>query len=169
MRIVRLQSTRPPYSFWGRNICAKNPSCATLETYEETPIFIPVYITEESVKLAARKISGSSGARGMDLQALQGWILKSGDNSTRLGTRVETFVDWLANGSPPWVTYCEFMFGRLIALDKQPGVCLVGVGETWKRLFSNTVLKVTVSEEKMECQDEQLPKRIRDRKSVVSV
>ena len=48
------------------------------------------------------------------------------------------------------------MFGRLIALDKQPGVCLVGVGETWKRLFSNIVLKVTVPKAAMACQDDHL-------------
>ena len=45
---------------------------------------------------------------------------------------------------------------RLIALEKQPGVRPVGVGETWRRLFSKTVLKVTVPEETMACQDDQL-------------
>ena len=47
-------------------------SCATLETYEEMPIFIPVDITEEAVELIARKLSGISGTGGTDLEALQG-------------------------------------------------------------------------------------------------
>ena len=41
-----------------------------LETYEETPIFIPVNITEEAVISVARKLSGSSGPGGTDSEAL---------------------------------------------------------------------------------------------------
>ena len=54
------------------------------------------------------------------------WILKFVEDSTRLSNCVDTFVDWLANGSPPWAAYREFMSGRLIVIDKQPGVRLVG-------------------------------------------
>ena len=69
---------------------------------------------------------------------------------------MENFVDWLANGSPPWAAYRAFMSGRLIALDKQPGVRPVGVGETWRRLFAKIVLKVTGPEATMTCQGDQL-------------
>ena len=48
------------------------------------------------------------------------------------------------------------MSGRLIALGKQLGVCLVGVGETWRHLFANIVIRVTVSEATSMCQKEQL-------------
>ena len=48
------------------------------------------------------------------------------------------------------------MYGRLIALDKQPGVRPVGVGETWQSLFSKIVLKVTGPEATMACRDDQL-------------
>ena len=41
-------------------------SCATLETYEETLIFIPINITKEYIELVARKLSGSSGPVGTD-------------------------------------------------------------------------------------------------------
>ena len=44
----------------------------------------------------------------------------------------------------------------MIALDKQPGVHLVGIGETWRSLFVNIVLKVTGPEATMVCQDDQL-------------
>ena len=98
------------------------PSCDTLETYEDTPIFIPVNITEESVELVARKLSGSFRPGGTDSEALQGWLLKFGEGSTRLRTSVETFVEWIANGSLPWAAYRAFMLGCLIALDKNPGV-----------------------------------------------
>ena len=41
----------------------------------------------------------------------------------------------------------------LIALNKQPGVCQVDVGETWRRIFANIVLKVTGPKATMACQD----------------
>ena len=85
----------------GGNLCETIPSCATLETYEETPIFIPVDITVEAVKFSARKLSGSCGPGGMDLEVQLGWILKLRENSARLRISVETFIDWLANGSLP--------------------------------------------------------------------
>ena len=110
-------------------------SCVTLETYEETPIFIPVDITEEAVESVAQTLLGISGPGGTYSDALQGWLLKFGEDSTRLLSSVENFVNWLANESPPWAAYCVFMSFRMIVLDKQPGIRPVGVGETWRRLF----------------------------------
>ena len=87
--------------------------------------------------------------------------MKLGQDSTRLHTSVETFVDWLSNGISPCAAYCAFMSGRLIALDRQPGLSLVGVGEIWRRIFAKIVLKVTGTEATMECQDDQLCARLK--------
>ena len=65
-------------------------------------------------------------------------------------------MDWLANEIPPWAAYRTFMPGWLIALDKQPDVRPVGVGEKWRRIFANIVLKVTGPESTMACQYEHL-------------
>ena len=132
LRIVQEQSTRPSHRFWRANILSK-PFPPVLH-YKRTGIcflFVTVKITEEAVKSVARKRLGGSGPGGTESDVLQGCILKFGDDTTRLHTTVETFVDWLANEAPPWAAYCAFMSGRLIALDKQPGVRLVGIGETW--------------------------------------
>ena len=40
------------------------PSYTMLKTYEETPIFVPVNITEEAVESVAQKLSGRSGPGG---------------------------------------------------------------------------------------------------------
>ena len=48
------------------------------------------------------------------------------------------------------------MSGHLIALEKQPGVRPVSVVETWRRIFSKIVLKVTVTEATISCRDDQL-------------
>ena len=50
------------------------PSCATLEMYNKIPIFIPVDITEDSVKLIAQKVSGVSGPVGMDSEATLNFV-----------------------------------------------------------------------------------------------
>ena len=55
----------------GKHTSNKIPSCATLETYKETHISIPVNITEEAVESVARKRLGSSSLRGMDSEALE--------------------------------------------------------------------------------------------------
>ena len=120
------------------------------------PIFVPVGITEEAVESVARKLPGRSGPGGTDSEALQGWLLKFGEDSTRPRSSVEIVFDRLANGIPPWVAYCEFMCSRLIALDKHPGVRPVGVVETWRSLFANIVLMVTGPKAIMVCQDDQL-------------
>ena len=54
------------------------------------------------------------------------------------------------------------MSGRLIALDKQPGVGPVDVRETWQSIFANIVLKVTGIEATMACQDDQLRDRLKE-------
>ena len=61
---------------------------------------------------------------------------------------VAEFVYWLGNGRTPWVAYQALMSGCLIALDKQPGVRPVGVGETWRLLMEKCVLQVTGQDEK---------------------
>ena len=48
------------------------------------------------------------------------------------------------------------MSGHLIELEKRPGVHPVGVGETWRRLSSKFVLRVTGPEATNVCQYEQL-------------
>ena len=53
-----------------KNPSEKIPSCSKLQTYEETPIFIPIKITEESIESVARKLSGISGLGGTDSKAL---------------------------------------------------------------------------------------------------
>ena len=54
------------------------------------------------------------------------------------------------------------MYGRLIALDKQPGVWRVGVGEMRRRIFVKIVLKVTGPEANITCQDDQLCAGLKD-------
>ena len=102
------------------------------------PVFIPMYITEDVVKLVAQKLSGSLGLGGTDSEALQVWILKFGKDRN-VFISVEIFADWIANKNPPCIDYHEFMSGCLIALEKKPGGFPVRVGKTWRQLFNKCV------------------------------
>ena len=62
----------------GKYLHEKIPSFLTLETYDETHIFIPVDITDGAVELVKQNRLGGSSSGGTNLEALQGWILKFG-------------------------------------------------------------------------------------------
>ena len=91
------------------------------------------------VESVAETFSGNLGPGGTDSEALYGCFLNVWEDSKRLHTSVETYFGWLAKGSLPWAAYCAFMFSCLIALDKRPGVCPIGVRETWTYLFAKYV------------------------------
>ena len=125
-----------------------------LDAYEKTPIFIPVDIPEDVVKLVAWKLSGVWALEVRTWTFIQGRILKSGGGIKILRTTVEIFIHWIANRSPPWAAYCTFMSGRLIVLEKQPGIHPVGIGKNWKRLFDKFLLSVIGPESTSACQDD---------------
>ena len=66
------------------------------------------------------------------------------------------FVEWLGNGRPPWSAYQALMSGRLVALDKQPRIRPVRVGETWRRMMAKCLLRVAGPEAKAACGTTQL-------------
>ena len=88
--------------------------------------------------------------------SLQHWLLIFETVSVDLQLKVADFVEWLTNRRPSWTSYREFMRGRIIVLNKQPGVRLVGVGETWCRIMAKCVFRVTGKEDKAACGTEKL-------------
>lgn len=73
------------------------------------------------------------------------WLLRFG---AALREAVARFTAWLANDFPPWAAHRGLMSGRLIALDKCPGVRPIGIGETWRRLCAKALLPVAGPEAK---------------------
>ena len=104
---------------------------ASLDLYPDRPLELtPVDITDDTVTAVAERLSGGAGPGMTDLVSLQHWILWLRVASRELRLIVGDFVEWLGNGRPPWASYRALISGRLIALDKQPGIRPVGVGET---------------------------------------
>ena len=66
------------------------------------------------------------------------------------------FEEWFCNGRPPRAAYHAIMSGRLMALEKCPGIRPVRIGETWRRIQAKCLLQVTGQGAKSACRTEQL-------------
>ena len=135
--------------------CPLSASC--LDAYPgKPPEMVPVDITDDVVSAVAGHLSGGAGPGGTNLISLQHWLLRFGAASGELQLIVAEVGKWLSNGRPPWSAYRALMSGRLIALDKSPGIRPVGIGETWRRLLAKCLLRVSGQEAKAACGTEQL-------------
>ena len=120
------------------------PMAGSFEAYRGKHLaFVPVNITDKTVASVARRLSGSAGTGGTDSSRLQHWLLWFGVAIVGLQKIVREFGDCMPNGHPPWAAYMELMSGRLVGLNKFPGVRPVGVGETWIRMLAKCVLAMT--------------------------
>ena len=137
---------------------ARMPVASSLHQYANTPDFVDVDVTEETVEKVARRLSGSAGVGGTDSHALQHWLLRFGAVSRKLRAVVAKLVDWLSNSFPPWAAYRAIMAGRLCGTEKGSGggVRPLCIGEIWRRLFAKCLLLVAGSEAKEACGIDQL-------------
>lgn len=127
-----------------------------LPHYPSTPCLVPIVISEDIVAEVANNLSGGAGLGGIDSILLKHLLLKHGGASRRLRVAVANFTEWMANESPPWAAIRALMSGRLVALDKCPGIRPIGIGELWRRLISKCFLKVAGPQAKEACSIDQL-------------
>eukprot|EP00978_Attheya_sp_CCMP212_P037687 scaffold180161_cov59-Attheya_sp.AAC.1 len=118
---------------------ARVPDVGDLPHYDETPEFIDVDITADTVESIARKLSGSAGPGGCHDAAGGGG----------------GFTRWMANEMPPWAAYRAMIASRCVALDKCPGVRPVGIGEIWRQLQAKCLLVAAGEEAKDACSIDQ--------------
>lgn len=121
------------------------------EPYEELPETLPVEVTAETIEKVAHRLKGSAGPSGFDAVDLKHCLLRFGEESTALREEMASFTLWMANGSPPWAAYRALMANRLVALDKDPGVRPVGIGEIFRRLMAKVVIRVVGPQATMAC------------------
>lgn len=135
---------------------ARIPDASSLQHYDTTPDFVDLDITPTVVESVARELRGAAGVSGSDAHAVSHWLLGFGQASAGLRAALADFSAWLANDSPPWAAYRALMAGRLIAIDKCPGVRPIGIGETWRRAMAKCVLHVARNGAKDACGIDQL-------------
>ena len=116
----------------------------------------PLAFYEEDVQNAASHLSGGPGPGGLDGPSLKDWLLRRGTRSARLRETMAIIVEKLANGSPEYAMFRAANITRLVALDKEPGVRPVGIGEIWMRLWAHCVHAETKKDATRECANVQL-------------
>ena len=92
----------------------------------------------------------------MDAKHLKNQLLKHGKASAELQEELVEWALWLANTTPPWAAYQAMCQGCLVALDKQPGVRPLGIGEAWMHAVSKLVLMQCRMDGKEVCGNTQL-------------
>ena len=132
-----LQEKHPPMR--EPNLDART-STGIFEHYDECPEAIDLDITQDTVEKVASRLHGSAGPSGTDAVALRDWLLRFGEDSKILREELAAIARWLANHHPPWAAYRALMACRLVALDKQPGVRPIGIGEVYRRLIAKCVI-----------------------------
>jgi hypothetical protein len=103
------------------------------------------------IEKVASRLSGAAGPSSADAVDLQNWLLRYGKESSALREELAEWASWLANEHPPWAAYRALMACRLVALDKQPGMRPVGIGEIFHRLFAKAMLLVVGKEATRAC------------------
>ena len=88
----------------------------------------------------ADRMKGGAGPSSVDAQAMSQMLLKFGKDSQVLREEMASWVESLGNDSPPWAAYWALMACRLVALNKQPGVRSLGIGEVWRRGLAKCIL-----------------------------
>jgi hypothetical protein len=92
---------------------------------------LPTDCTFKDLDALALRMSGSTGPSSFDAVMSRDCLLWYGMALSKLRQEMADWVDWLSNESPPWAAYRPLIYRRLVALDKQPGVRPVAIGEIW--------------------------------------
>ena len=104
----------------------------------------------------ASKLSGDSGALRDEAIELNNWLLHFGCASEYFRVVVADLANWMDDSSSPWSNYHSLMACRLVALDKRPGVCPVGMGDTLRQDIAKLVMRAAGDQAKKDCGSLQL-------------
>ena len=132
------------------------PDVEVLDHYNVVPEFVPIDITEDTVEQISGQLTGAAGLGGINAAGLQQWLLRFGVASHCLRRAVALLTYWIANNFLPWAATRALLDNWLMALDKCPGICPIGIGEIWRRILAKCVLKVDGANAKDACGNTQM-------------
>ena len=108
-------------------------------------------LTAEFLKSVAMHSEGSAGPSGMDSACWRRMCSSFKGASTSLCQAIADLSRLLATRVLPAEGLVPFLSCRLIALDKQPGVRPIGVGEVLRRIVSKAILRIASTDVEAAC------------------
>ena len=109
----------------------------------ELPSFVDIDVTGGHIERIARSLHGGAGPGGTTSSHWQLFLLCYGSHSARLRDAIAALARWMANNVIDWNLIRVLMSCRLIALNKNPGVRPIGVGEVLRRLLGKAMVVTT--------------------------
>ena len=122
---------------------APAPLCTGTFDLSNLPPMEKIFITERIIEKIARRTFGSNGPSGSDANHWFDALIRFGTSSCVLREAVSLLGNMLCNTVVPWRKIKALFSNRLIALDKNPGVRPIGVGETLRRILGKAVADIT--------------------------
>ncbi|CAB4011930.1 Hypothetical predicted protein [Paramuricea clavata] len=99
-------------------------------------------ITSDTIRDAANKIQGSAGPSGVDAHLWRRFCLSYKTASSDLCNALAGVARLLCTKSVHPEGLSAFVACRLIPLDKDPGICPIGIGEVPRRIIAKAILRV---------------------------
>ena len=109
----------------------------------ELPCLVDVDITGGHIERLSRSLHGGAGPGGTTSEHWRSFLLYHGTHSAKLREAIASLTRLLANEVVDWVLIRALMSSRLIALNKNPGVRPIGVGEVLRRLLGKAMVLTT--------------------------
>ncbi len=109
----------------------------------DQPCLVDVDITSGHIERLARSLHGGAGPSGTNSGHWRSFLLCYGAQSVKLRESVASLARLLANNVVDWEMIRALMSSRLIALNKNPGVRPIGIGEVLRRLLGKAMIMTT--------------------------
>ena len=122
----------------------------------DLPALMDVSVTSGHIERVARALHGGAGPSGTNSGHWRSFLLRFGTQSAKLRDAIAGLIGVMANGIIEWSLIKALMSCRLIALDKNPGVRPIGVGEVLRRLMGKVMVLCTGEDVQDECGADQL-------------
>ena len=132
------------------------PFCSSLLLDSTLPPLEDIDITGAHIAQVAHRIQGSGGPGGSDSSHWKDSLLHFGSHSARCRDALAYFTSLLSHNLTDWNLIYALLANRLIALDKNPGIRPIGIGETLRRIMCKTICLVTRDDVEEVCGSDQL-------------
>ena len=129
--------------------------CA-IPSFDTIPCLEDSEMTSARIQSVAHQLQGSAGPGGCDSSHWHDILLCYGASSAQLRDSIAALCRRICNSIVPWDDIRALVASHLIALNKCPGVCPIGIGETLRRIIGKAVCLATHIDAALVCGSDQL-------------